>query len=50
MPSTLALPIEVRIERLGVADLDWRVGTNGGTIRGSRSAMRAAPTVTAYPL
>jgi len=34
MPSTLALPIEVRIERLGVADLDWRVGTNGGTIRG----------------
>lgn len=34
MPATLALPIEVRIERLGVADVDWRVGTNGGTIRG----------------
>jgi translocation and assembly module TamB len=34
MPSTLALPVEVRIDRLGVADLEWRVGTNGGTIRG----------------
>ena len=34
MPATLALPIEVRIERLGVADLQWRVGANGGTIRG----------------
>jgi len=34
MPSTLALPIEVRIDRLGIAELEWRVGTNGGTIRG----------------
>ena len=34
MPATLALPIDVRIERLGVAELDWRVGTNRGTIRG----------------
>jgi len=34
MPVSMALPIEVRIERVGVAQLDWRVGTNGGTIRG----------------
>jgi translocation and assembly module TamB len=34
MPATLALPMEVRIERLGIADLEWRVGANGGTIRG----------------
>ena len=34
MPATLALPIEVHIERVGVAELDWRVGTNRGTIRG----------------
>jgi hypothetical protein len=34
MPASLALPIDVRIERLGVAQIDWRVGANGGTIRG----------------
>ncbi len=34
MPASMALPIEVSIERVGVAELDWRVGTNRGTIRG----------------
>ena len=33
-PASLALPIEIRIERLGIGQLDWRVGENGGTIRG----------------
>jgi translocation and assembly module TamB len=34
LPDDLTLPIEVRIERLGVGQIDWRVGANGGTIRG----------------
>ncbi len=34
LPVDLALPIEVRIEHLGVGQIDWRVGTSAGTIRG----------------
>jgi hypothetical protein len=34
MPASMALPLEVRIERVGVAQLDWRVGENRGTMRG----------------
>ena len=34
LPRTLALPIEVRIEDVGVGELDWRVGTSRGAIRG----------------
>ena len=34
LPQTMALPIEVRIEHLGVGQLDWRVGTSRGAIRG----------------
>src|SRR5207344_1661077 len=33
-PASLALSIDVSIERLGVGQIDWRVGTNRGTIRG----------------
>ncbi len=33
-PKDLALPIDVRIEHLGIGQLDWRVGTSAGTIRG----------------
>ncbi len=34
LPRTMALPIEVRIEHIGVGEIDWRVGTNRGAIRG----------------
>jgi len=34
LPATLALPFEITIERLGIGQLDWRVGTSRGTIRG----------------
>ena len=34
MPQNLALPIEVRIDHLGVGQLDWRVGTSRGAIHG----------------
>ena len=34
LPDNMALPIEVDIERLGVGELDWRVGTSQGKIRG----------------
>jgi translocation and assembly module TamB len=34
LPVTLTLPMEVTIERVGVAQLDWHVGKNRGTIRG----------------
>ena len=33
-PASMALPMEVRIDRVGVGELDWRVGTSGGTMRG----------------
>lgn len=34
LPASTALPIEVRIERLGIGELDWRVGASRDTIRG----------------
>ena len=34
LPRTIALPIEVRIEHVGVGELDWRVGASRGAIRG----------------
>jgi translocation and assembly module TamB len=34
LPTTLALPVEVTVERVGVGQLDWRVGTSRGTMRG----------------
>ena len=34
LPRTMALPIEVRIEDVGVGELDWRVGTSRGVVRG----------------
>ncbi len=34
LPQTMAVPIEVSIEHLGVGQLDWRVGTSRGAIRG----------------
>jgi translocation and assembly module TamB len=34
LPASLALPLEVAIERVGIGELAWRVGPNGGTIRG----------------
>ena len=33
-PSTLALPLDVAIERVAVGTLTWRVGANGGKIEG----------------
>jgi hypothetical protein len=41
LPRSMALPIEVGIEHLGVGELDWRVGTRRGTIRGSAFAYPA---------
>jgi translocation and assembly module TamB len=34
LPPTLTLPLEVSIDRVEVAQLDWNVGKNHGTIRG----------------
>ena len=34
LPQNLALPIEVRIEHLGIGQLDWRVGTSRGALHG----------------
>jgi translocation and assembly module TamB len=34
LPDNLALPIDVTIERLGVAELYWHLGTTEGTITG----------------
>ncbi len=34
LPASLALPVELTIERLAIGRLDWRVGTGRGTLRG----------------
>ncbi|HEX9302274.1 MAG TPA: hypothetical protein VF959_07995, partial [Casimicrobiaceae bacterium] len=34
LPDNLALPIDVTIERLGVAELHWRLGATEGTVKG----------------
>jgi translocation and assembly module TamB len=33
-PTSLALPVEIAIERLAIATLNWHVGPRAGTIRG----------------
>jgi hypothetical protein len=34
LPESLALPVDIEIERLAVGSLAWRVGTNGGKMEG----------------
>ncbi len=34
LPDDLALPIDVTIERLGIAELYWRLGATEGTVKG----------------
>jgi translocation and assembly module TamB len=34
LPASLALPVEVSIERMAVGELDWKTGTGSGRLRG----------------